>query len=102
MSTSILDTAKSLPLSERIELAEALWESIIRDGYEPELTSAQAEELDRRLAAHEKNPDDAAGMMAGVKDADPKGKTPQKPLPVTILGRYAKVLLSSHEFLFVR
>lgn len=49
MSTSILDTAKSLPLSERIELVEALWESIIQDGYEPELTTAQAEELDRRL-----------------------------------------------------
>lgn len=58
MSTSILDTARSLPLSERIELVEALWESIIQDGYEPELTTAQAEELDRRLAAHENNPDD--------------------------------------------
>lgn len=60
MSTNILDTAKRLPLSERIELVEALWESIIKDGYEPELTTAQAEELDRRLAAHEKNPDDVA------------------------------------------
>jgi putative addiction module component (TIGR02574 family) len=58
MSTNILDTAKSLPLSERIELVEALWESIIQEGYEPELTPAQAEELDQRLAAHEKNPDD--------------------------------------------
>ncbi len=58
MSTNILDTAKSLPLSERIELVEALWESIIQEGYEPELTTAQAEELDRRLDAHEKNPDD--------------------------------------------
>lgn len=59
MSTNILDTAKSLPLSERIELVEALWESIIQDGYEPELATAQVEELDRRLAAHEKNPHDA-------------------------------------------
>ena len=58
MSMSILDTVKRLPLSERIELVEAVWESIIQDGYEPELTTAQAEELDRRLAAHEKNPDD--------------------------------------------
>ena len=58
MSTSILDSAKGLPLSERIELVEALWESIIQDGYEPELTTAQTEELDRRLAAHERNPDD--------------------------------------------
>lgn len=58
MSTNILDTAKNLPISERIELVEALWESILQEGHEPELTTAQAEELDRRLAAHEKNPDD--------------------------------------------
>jgi putative addiction module component (TIGR02574 family) len=45
-------------LSERIELVDALWESIVQDGYQPELTTAQAEELDRRVAAHEKNPDD--------------------------------------------
>lgn len=58
MSTNILETAKSLPLPQLIELAEALWERIIQDGYEPEVTAAQAEELDRRMAAHEKNPDD--------------------------------------------
>lgn len=58
MSTNILDTAIGLPLSERIKLVEALWDSIIQDGYEPELTPAQADELDRRLTAHEKNPDD--------------------------------------------
>jgi hypothetical protein len=40
-------------------------------------------------------------MMAGVtgKPADEKDS---KPLPVTIWGRYAKVLMSSSEFLFVR
>ena len=58
MSANILDTAKSLPLPERIELVEALWESIVTEGYEPELTTAQADELDRRLAAHKQNPDD--------------------------------------------
>ena len=72
MSTNILDTAKSLPLSERIELVEALWESIIQDGYEPELTAAQAEELDRRLAAHEKNPDDVVAWEAVKADLESK------------------------------
>ena len=72
MSTSILDTAKSLPLSERIELAEALWESIIQDGYEPELTATQAEELDRRLAAHEKNPDDVVAWEKVKSDLESK------------------------------
>ncbi|MDQ5846550.1 MAG: addiction module protein [Acidobacteriota bacterium] len=76
MSTNILDTAKSLPLSERIELVEALWESIIQDGYEPELTTAQVEELDRRLAAHEKNPDDVVSWEAVKADLESKyGKT---------------------------
>ncbi|OLE60534.1 MAG: hypothetical protein AUI36_12245 [Cyanobacteria bacterium 13_1_40CM_2_61_4] len=53
-----MDTAKSLPLAERIELIEALWESIAQEGYEPPLTAEQAAELDRRLEAHQKNPDD--------------------------------------------
>lgn len=72
MSTSILDTAKSLPLSERIELVEALWESIIQEGYEPELTTAHAEELDRRLAAHEKNPDDVVPWETVKADLESK------------------------------
>ncbi|HUR29679.1 MAG TPA: DUF1553 domain-containing protein, partial [Planctomycetota bacterium] len=50
----------------------------------------------------EEGSDGSAGMMAGLPGADASGKSPAKPLPVTVLGRYAKVLLSSHEFLFVR
>jgi mono/diheme cytochrome c family protein len=44
----------------------------------------------------------ADGMMAGVVSPG-KGKAEEKkpPLPVSIWGRYAKVLLSSSEFLFV-
>jgi putative addiction module component (TIGR02574 family) len=72
MSTSILDAAKSLPLSERIELVEALWESVIQDGYEPGLTTAQAEELDRRLAAHEKNPGDVVAWETVKADLESK------------------------------
>ena len=42
------------------------------------------------------------GMMAGVLGgADKKGEEQKKLLPVTALGRYMKVLLSSNEFLFV-
>ena len=42
------------------------------------------------------------GMMAGVVPG-PGGDTGGKePLPVTVFGRYVKVLLSSNEFLFVR
>jgi putative addiction module component (TIGR02574 family) len=72
MSTNILDTAIGLPLSERIKLVEALWDSIIQDGYEPELTTAQADELDRRLIAHEKNPDDVVPWEKVKADLESK------------------------------
>src|SRR3954454_3118910 len=46
MKADLLETVKALPLTERIELAEALWESITDEGHEPPLTPAQAEELE--------------------------------------------------------
>src|SRR5438874_374633 len=52
MNADLLEAAKALPLPERIELAETLWESITGEGHEPQLTSAQADELDRRLEEH--------------------------------------------------
>ena len=58
MNAALLETARSLPLSERVELLEALWDSIVGEGYEPPLTDAQAAELDRRLQAHRRNPDE--------------------------------------------
>ena len=41
------------------------------------------------------------GMMAGVTPGGAGSKPAEKLLPVTPLGRYIKVLLSSSEFLFV-
>lgn len=58
MSTNVLNAAKNLPLPERLALLDALWESIIEEGYDPPITSAQAEELDQRLKAHERDPED--------------------------------------------
>ncbi len=49
MSTNVLQAAKNLPLPERLELLDALWESIVEEGFEPPLTTAQADEIDRRL-----------------------------------------------------
>jgi len=56
MNADLLEAAKALPLPERIELAEALWESIAGEGHEPPLTPAQADELDRRLEEHRRDP----------------------------------------------
>jgi hypothetical protein len=43
----------------------------------------------------------ADGMMAGVVPGAGPPADQKKLLPVTPLGRYMKVLLSSNEFLFV-
>jgi putative addiction module component (TIGR02574 family) len=56
MNANLLEAAKALPLPERIELAEALWENISDEGHEPPLTPGQAKELDRRLDEHRRNP----------------------------------------------
>jgi hypothetical protein len=41
------------------------------------------------------------GMMAGVVPGVPGGAPREKLLPVTVFGRYVKILLSSNEFVFV-
>jgi len=49
-------------------------------------------------------PKTGEGMMAGVMSASGSGTTEgdkNKILPVTALGRYVKILLSSNEFLFI-
>ncbi len=46
----------SLSAAEKIELLDALWESLEAD--EVPLTEAQRTELDYRIARHEQNPSD--------------------------------------------
>ena len=72
MSTNVLRAAKNLPLPERLELLDALWESIVEDGYEPPLTSAQADELDRRLKAHQLTPEDVVDWKTIKAELDSK------------------------------
>jgi putative addiction module component (TIGR02574 family) len=72
MSANLINEAKNLPLSQRIELIEALWESIAQEGYEPTLTPEQADELDRRLSAHQQDPDDVISWESVRSDLDSK------------------------------
>ncbi|GAC1625091.1 MAG: addiction module protein [Nevskia sp.] len=56
MSTSAADF-RSLPISERIELVEDIWDSIAEEtGGSIELSPEQRAELHRRLAAHQADP----------------------------------------------
>ena len=69
---NLIEAAKGLSLPERIELMDALWESIVKDGYEPPLPDAQAEELDRRLSAYQENPDDVVNWETINAELDAK------------------------------
>lgn len=48
-----------LSVAERIQLVEDLWDSIATEPEAMELTEAQREEIDRRLAEHDANPESA-------------------------------------------
>ena len=47
-----------LPVEERLALFEDIWDSITADSAALPLTDVQRDELDRRLAEYETNPDD--------------------------------------------
>lgn len=57
MNAHLLEQAQNLPLEEQLELVEALWDSIAQRSAIP-LTQKKKEELDRRLADLEANPED--------------------------------------------
>lgn len=57
---------QSLTVSERIILAETLWDSVIAEGVEIDVTAPQREELNRRLAAFEID-QDIGSPWAAVK-----------------------------------
>ncbi|MCG8615545.1 MAG: addiction module protein [Desulfobacterales bacterium] len=48
----MIDKLRELPVHERIQLVEDLWDSIAVDQSVLPVTEAQAEELDKRLAAY--------------------------------------------------
>ena len=45
-----------LSVAERLELVQAIWDSIAAEAERAPLSDAQREEIDRRLAAHRANP----------------------------------------------
>lgn len=47
---------RSLPVAQRIDLVEQIWDSIVEDEHAFELTDSQKAELDRRIASHKESP----------------------------------------------
>ncbi|MEM7313286.1 MAG: addiction module protein [Planctomycetota bacterium] len=52
-----LSQLTSLPVADRLKLVTSLWDSI-GDDVPSEMSPDQQSEVDRRVAAHEANPDD--------------------------------------------
>jgi putative addiction module component (TIGR02574 family) len=56
MSPAQLKEILSLSVEERIQLVEAVWDSIAQQPESLPVTEAQRKELDRRLDEHQKDP----------------------------------------------
>lgn len=60
---AVIDQLRQLPVSERLELVGALWDSIASEGT-PALSPAHQEELDRRLERLQQHPDEGIEWAA--------------------------------------
>ncbi|HTL56988.1 MAG TPA: addiction module protein [Candidatus Limnocylindrales bacterium] len=72
-AAELLEQAKALPLAERIELAQNLWEDIM-DRYDPPLTQAEVELIDARLMEEAANPADVVSWTDLKAKLDEKFK----------------------------
>jgi putative addiction module component (TIGR02574 family) len=57
MSTKALDAALRLPLPERIQLVQEIWDSVVAESAAVPVTQRQKAVLDRRLADLEAHPE---------------------------------------------
>ena len=58
MSRVPLDRILELPATDRVEIAQLIWESVFEHPETVPLTKAQKDELERRWRAFEQNPDE--------------------------------------------
>lgn len=56
--TTTLKQINELSIHERIQIVQAIWDSIAEEQASPDLTLEQEEELDRRSAAYDADPND--------------------------------------------
>lgn len=73
MKPLTLDEVLQLPVSERIRIVEAIWDSIADSPEAVELTDEQKAELDRRLESLEKDPN-AGSPWSEVRERIWQGK----------------------------
>jgi len=74
MSTSdFYEDFRSLPVANRLDLVEQIWDSIVDDEVQIQLSENQKAELDRRLAEHAAAPD-RGDSWENVKARLPSGE----------------------------
>ncbi|MBK8464636.1 MAG: addiction module protein [Chloracidobacterium sp.] len=56
MNTQLLEEVLQLPVDERLQLAENIWDSVETEQHSLALTPEQRAELNRRIEYHKKNP----------------------------------------------
>ena len=67
-----------LGVDERLELVEEILASLATQGETPSLTLVQTAELDRRLAAYERNPDDVIPLSEVLASVSARGVDPDR------------------------
>lgn len=53
---TVLHEVESWPVDDRVKLVQDVWDGLVDQGYEPELTEAMKAELDRRIEEMNRNP----------------------------------------------
>jgi putative addiction module component (TIGR02574 family) len=54
--TAVLEAVQNWPLEDQLHLVFDVWDRLVEAGWQPELTDDLKAELDRRLAAHQQDP----------------------------------------------
>ena len=57
-ANATLEAVREWPVEDRLDLVFRLWDQLVEDGWQPEPGEELVAELDRRIAAHEANPND--------------------------------------------
>jgi putative addiction module component (TIGR02574 family) len=53
---TVLDEVESWPIDDRVRFVRDVWDRLVEQGYEPELTDAMKAELDRRVEELDRDP----------------------------------------------
>jgi putative addiction module component (TIGR02574 family) len=71
--SATLRAIRQMGIDDRIRLVQAIWDEIAADQY-PDLTDSQREELDRRLADDDVNPNEGIPWEVVKAEAQPRSR----------------------------